>query len=443
MISAFFLVRRGNITIEKDRQRQEFDPDSIVRLAESIKENGLLHPILVRSDLVDEVIVITLVAGERRIRALEQLWIMGIPVRFAKTIVPEDMIPVVDLGRLSAIEAEAIELAENVDRDDLTWQEKASAIARLMALRSAIAIRDNKPTPTIADISLEVRGSGEGYHHEETRKQILVAKHLLDPDVAKAKDFKEGFKVLQRKEEIKRNEARAKELGRVITSASHRLENTEAIGFMQTIPPGLLDVIVTDPPYGMGADEFGNSGGAAPGGAHRYDDGFDLWYRLMEDFAINSFRITKPSAHCYIFCDFDNFPTLKVIMESVDWRVFRTPIIWHKPNGNRIPWPGESPQRKYEICLFAAKGNRPVMRNAPDVVTIPADENLGHQAQKPVGLFQDLLSRSVRPGDQVADFFCGTGPIIPAGHNLKCYVTACDSDPVSYAIAAKRLQELK
>jgi len=93
--------------------------------------------------------------------------------------------------------------------------------------------------------------------------------------------------------------------------------------------------------------------------------------------------------------------------------------------------------------MFAVKGNRPVNKLIGDVLMYPSDDNLGHHAQKPVALFEDLLNRSARAGDTILDPFCGTGTILPAAHLLKCRATAIEMDEAAYGISAKRLGELK
>ena len=80
---------------------------------------------------------------------------------------------------------------------------------------------------------------------------------------------------------------------------------------------------------------------------------------------------------------------------------------------------------------------------APDVITCPPDSNLGHAAQKPVALLDDLLRRSARPGDRVLDPFCGSGPIFPAAHALKLIATGVERDQTFYGMAAARIGELK
>ena len=226
-----------------------------------------------------------------------------------------------------------------------------------------------------------------------------------------------------------------------MTGASHKIFNRNCIEWLQENPSAKFDVIVTDPPYGMGADEFGDAGGMAEG-AHNYEDSADNFLELMQNFIVLVTEAAKEQCHIYMFCDIDWFPFLRKSFKDLGWSVFRTPLIWHKPQAMRAPWPNLGPQRKYETILFASRGKRQVNHMAGDVITIPVDPNLGHAAQKPVALFKELLARSVRPGDHVADFFAGTGPILPAGHSLKCYVTAIELDPTHYGIMAKRLFDL-
>ena len=107
-----------------------------------------------------------------------------------------------------------------------------------------------------------------------------------------------------------------------------------------------------------------------------------------------------------------------------------------------MPWPKNGPQRRYEIILYAMKGDMPIQRIAGDVLEYRPDENLGHGAQKPVALYIDLLSRSVVPGMRVLDPFAGTGPIIPAAHELQCTAVAIERDAASYGIAVKRVELL-
>ena len=426
------------LSIPGNRQRREFKPEEIVNLANSISQNGLIQPVVVRSDGRDGYI---LVAGERRIKALMYVWNFGQSVKCGIHEFPENQVPCIFQGDMDPIDAYEMELEENIRRIDLTWQEKSAATSQLYELRRLQAAKRGEAPPTVKEISSEIRGdSVAGF--DETRKELIVSRHLNDPDISKAKSTDEAFKILKRKEESKKHAELAATIGLTFTADIHRLYHGDFIEILPTIPDASVDVVLTDPPYGIDADQYGDSGGRT-GGAHFYDDSFETWTNLMQVFSVESFRVAKPLAHAYVFCDIDNFIFLKGYMSAAGWKVFRTPIIWHNPTAMRAPWPDNGPQRKYQLCLYAMKGDRRVLKLAPDLVTYQSDDNLGHHAQKPVDLYADLLRRSVRAGDTVLDPFCGSGTIFPSAHSLKCQAIGIELDESAYGIAIKRIQALK
>jgi site-specific DNA-methyltransferase (adenine-specific) len=213
---------------------------------------------------------------------------------------------------------------------------------------------------------------------------------------------------------------------------------------MERMAPESFDVILTDPPYGIDAQDFGDAGGRLVAQTHEYDDvGGETWEALMQGFAVQSFRVAKKEAHAYVCCDIDMYHWLKRTMEGAGWYVHRTPLINYKLDGSRVPLPENGPQRKWEMVLYAIKGWKKVTRIYPDVIETRGDANLAHGAQKPVALYENLLKRSIRPGDTVLDPFAGTGTIFPAAHSVLCKATGIEIDDVYAGIAAARLKGLK
>ena len=105
-----------NITkVEPNREqpRKKFDEDALLELAESIKQYGVLQPLLVqeREDYYE------IVAGERRWRAAKIAGIKEIPVIIKK---------------LTRQEIMEISLIENIQREDLNPIEEALAFKRLL-----------------------------------------------------------------------------------------------------------------------------------------------------------------------------------------------------------------------------------------------------------------------------------------------------------------------
>ena len=119
-----------------DQPRTNFKPEEIEELANSIKRDGLLQPILVRR-MGDQYEII---AGERRWQACRSLGMETIPVRF-----------------WMADEDKALELAlvENIQRSDLNPIEEAYGYKRLMERRgmtqSEVAQTVSKGRSTIAN----------------------------------------------------------------------------------------------------------------------------------------------------------------------------------------------------------------------------------------------------------------------------------------------------
>lgn len=131
----------GVVTLDKvqpnpDQPRTNFKPEEIEELANSIKKEGLLQPILVRK--VGENYQI--IAGERRWQACKSLNMKEIPVRF-----------------WAADNDKALELAliENIQRTDLNPIEEAYGYKRLMERRgmtqSEVAQTVSKGRSTIAN----------------------------------------------------------------------------------------------------------------------------------------------------------------------------------------------------------------------------------------------------------------------------------------------------
>lgn len=442
-MSAFVPLDR--IKIAANRQRKEFDLEAINELAESIATNGLLQAPVLRQEGPD----LILVAGERRLRAMTDLHEFCRPFSYDGVTVPPLHIPCTMLGELSTLAAWEAELEENLRRVDLTWQERAQATASLMELRQAQAADAGQPAPRVSDIAREVReipasvpDGALGDASLQTRNELIVSRFLTDPEIAKAPTLKEAFKILKKREEVTKREELATIVGRTFSTEDHRLLNEDSLSWMRGAPPASFDIILTDPPYGMGADEFGDSGQGVSAASHFYKDDYDTWLPLTRTFAAESFRLAKPDAFLYAFCDIDRFAEFRELLSAAGWRVHRTPLVWHNPDGFRAPWPQQGPQRKYELILYAVRGERKVASVQPDVLKYGRDESLGHPAQKPVLLLMDLLRRVALPGDRVLDPFVGSGATVEACHELKLACTALEQDPAAYGIAVKRLQSL-
>ncbi len=421
------------VVVPPNRQRREFDPRRIKDLEESIKQIGLMHPIVVQNDGV------TLVAGERRFKAIQNIFFLGQGFKCAGVQVFDGQVPAVKLGELSPTEIYEAELAENTVREDLSWQERAEAVAKLQELRT---LQAGKPVGH-KELSEEINGASDGgFQDNKVRQQLIVAKHLSNPEIAKAKSVDEAMKILKVRERQKENAAIGATLPPEILKSRHRL----IVGAFQNadLPAGTFTCTITDPPYGIGAETFGGSGSNAMGAlaGHTYSDSPGEWKSLMYDLGGTLWDVGAPNSHHYVFCDFEKFTELRSIFEGIGFRVFRTPFVMCKTSSVRAPWQEQGPWKSTEYILYAIKGSKACNVSRTDFIVCRGDENLGHGAQKPLSLYTDLLERSARAGDSVLDLCCGTGVIFPAAHAIKAIATGVELVPQNAAIAAKRLEEL-
>lgn len=126
------------IVPQKGQPRQYFAPQALDELAQSIREHGLLEPLVVRHRRAEDVFEI--VAGERRWRASQRAGLREV------LVVVKDVSP-----------ARAFELAliENVQRADLNAVELAEALDRLVRengyTQEALAKRIGKDRTTVAN----------------------------------------------------------------------------------------------------------------------------------------------------------------------------------------------------------------------------------------------------------------------------------------------------
>ena len=129
-------VSINKITPNSSQPRTFFKEESIDELSNSIKEYGVLQPILLRDDGKGY----TIIAGERRFRAAQ---LAGL-----------DKIPAI-IKRMDNKEVALIALVENVQREDLNFLEEAKAYKKLMEefglTQNEIAIKVSKKQSTISN----------------------------------------------------------------------------------------------------------------------------------------------------------------------------------------------------------------------------------------------------------------------------------------------------
>ena len=430
------LLPLHEITVLPDRQRRVIDESAILDLANDIERVGLLHPVVINAR--DK----TLIAGERRLRAIELLHVANRPFECGGVPVAPPRVPVTEFYPNSddpESHAYEAELIENIARQDLSWQEVTAARAKLHELRK---LQSNN-TQTLKQTAEEIARTrpNESTSAAALSQDVMLADFLNDEAVAHAPTKKEALRIIERKAREEKAANLADEWKGLVASRSpHILHHGDAFEIMAEMPPRSFDVILTDPPYGVDANSFGDQAWHR----HTYEDDEENWKVLINRLGSYSYRLAKPQAHAYIFvANSEHFIYAKKLFARVGWDVWSRPLIWYKGNLAFLPRPKHGPRYTYECILYAIKGGREVLRGAAhDVLTYPSASERLHAAEKPVDLFTDLLSRSAMSGDTVLDPFCGSGPIFSAAHSLHLDATGIELDDTAHNTALQRITEL-
>ncbi|MDD5800088.1 MAG: ParB/RepB/Spo0J family partition protein [Coriobacteriales bacterium] len=118
-----------------DQPRKHFDEDALNELADSIRQNGLLQPILVRKDRDG----CEIVAGERRYQAARRAGLQSVPVTI-RDISDEDVLKLALIENLQRTDLNPMEAARGyqllMEQNGLTQEELASILSKS---RSAVA----------------------------------------------------------------------------------------------------------------------------------------------------------------------------------------------------------------------------------------------------------------------------------------------------------------
>ena len=218
------LVNINKIEPNREQPRKNFDDDALLELSESIKQFGMLQPLLVKEkDGYYEII-----AGERRWRAAKMAILKEVPVIIRK---------------LSDQEMVEISLIENIQRENLNPIEEAIAYKRLLTefklKQDEIAERVSKSRTAVTN-SMRLLKLNEKVQQmviddmistgharallgiEDLEKQYVVAQKIFDEKLSVRETEKLVKKLQQEKE--KTTPEKENKLDPTLTAICHDLE---------------------------------------------------------------------------------------------------------------------------------------------------------------------------------------------------------------------------
>ena len=404
-------VKTVSITEIDEGTRFRKDYGDLSDLCFSIKTHGLINPITVCPKPEGGYL---LIAGGRRLEALRKLESPEAIVRIFKNIPSE-------------IDLRLIELAENLQRKEMTWAESNSLqreIHRLQQEKYGAAVRGQK----------KMSEGGHGWSLEDTANMLGVSESQVKQSVSLADKFDKYKDILGDPKKFKtENDARKaiktveealvraelakravrKESGNSILNVmSERFQIGDVFDKLAKIPSESVDFVECDPPYGINLDEVKN------GDTTNYHEVQDKDFIIFHAALLKEInRILKPDTFCILWFALD--PWLEILYKLAleqNFTTTRRPLVWVKPNGQSLS-PSTSLASAYETALILKKGNpilsKPGRINVFDFKPVPPTFK-HHPTQKPIELYKEIFETFSFENANCVSPFAGSGAALIA-----------------------------
>jgi DNA modification methylase len=379
-------------------------------LADDIKENGLVNPIvLFEGKIID---------GRNRYKACISV---NIEPQFTnlKTDKPLEYV-----------------ISTNLKRRHLDTSQRAMIAANLANM--------NVGNP---DYSANLQNSAESKISIETAAKILnvgvrsvnTAKEIKENFPERIKDVEDGkvsvsavVKEERKKEQIKERRVAAIENEVVIDKNLHLGDCVEVL---KTLETNSVDCVVMDPPYAISYKDTRESFNPD------FEDDPEVILPMLKECFKELNRICKPDAHIYCFfgmSEYINFYNL--LNDEFGMNVDKIPLIWVKNNHTMCDFSSKY-ALKYEPIFFISnkqrKLNYPV---SPDVLNYNIPTGKLHKTQKPLDLCEYLINNSTVEGEVVLDPFMGSGTTCLAAKNNNRKYIGIEKNEDIFNIAIERLK---
>jgi site-specific DNA-methyltransferase (adenine-specific) len=197
----------------------------------------------------------------------------------------------------------------------------------------------------------------------------------------------------------------------------------DCLPIMRDMPDNCVDLIVTDPNYGIGVAKHGTVGGSNIANVTDYgnqdwdnkpcsDDQIAEMIRISNNqviFGGNYFNL--PPSPCWLVWDKDNSGNFADC--ELAWTSFKTAV-------RKFKW-------RWNGMLQEKMGKQKEVRF--------------HPTQKPVPLMEWIISNYSKEGDLICDPFCGSGSTLVAAKNLGRRYIGIELDSKYVAICNERLSQ--
>ena len=415
--------RYENVKIEKlkpyENNARTHSEEQVEKISRSIKEFGFINPVLIDSNF-------GIIAGHGRVLGAKKLGMKEVPCLFVEDLTDE--------------QKRAYILADNKLALDAGWDDEI--------LREEIK--------ALADLDFDVSLTGfelEDFDFNQTDIEFEEDNYDVEeklPEIPKAK------------------------YGDIYQLGNHRImcgDSTSQEDIDKLLDGAVMDLCVTDPPYNVNYGSINESGYGKErdNGNKILNDNMDdeSFYLFLNAFYTQMMRVLKPGGAYYIFhADTEGYNFRKALMDAGGQ--VKQNLIWVK---NALVLGRQDYQWKHEPCLYGWKEGaghfindrtqttvfedkadldklskeelkdmiKEIIEDKTPTTIIHEDKPLKndvHPTMKPIKLISRLVKNSSKPGENVIDFFGGSGSTLIACEHLgrNCYSIELDPKYVDVII---------
>jgi len=234
---------------------------------------------------------------------------------------------------------------------------------------------------------------------------------------------------------------------------------------LRSFPAECFDLIYVDPPFNTGHKQIrrrfhSENGKKVAEDSFGYADSFDDFLSFLRPRMEEARRVLKPAGSVFLHLDCREVHYAKVMMDGIFGRdSFRNEIIWAydygarsksrwSPKHDNLLWYAKDPKRyTFDFDAMdripymapglvgpekAARGKTPTDVWWQTIVSPNSREKTGYATQKPRALLDRIVKVHSAPGDELLDFFAGSGTFGESAARLgrNCTLVDCAADAI-------------
>jgi len=187
-----------------------------------------------------------------------------------------------------------------------------------------------------------------------------------------------------------------------------QLYHGDCLDILPTLEDGSVDVVITDPPYGISYSSQGGPRVKDPNIVKRTQICGDIEFN--PEWIVQTQRPLRLGSAIYVFCCWDSYTETVSAIVAAGLKN-KTTLVWDKGNCGMGDLSGDYGNQT-ELVVFAHKGRHILNGNRDrNILSFqrPADVNRLHPTQKPIALIAWLIEKSTSMEAVVLDPFMGSG----------------------------------